>query len=101
ELLYPVLILRVLTGPISLANILHKNGSDKAESLHGIPHIYVLRHLLGGSYLVRSVMPMAHHWQRRRSVPVAQSSCPCYIPRSEEHTSELQSRENLVCRLLL
>src|SRR5690606_40584027 len=25
----------------------------------------------------------------------------CYIVRSEEHTSELQSRENLVCRLLL
>src|SRR5690606_42083398 len=24
-----------------------------------------------------------------------------YSPRSEEHTSELQSRENLVCRLLL
>src|SRR5690606_40047969 len=24
-----------------------------------------------------------------------------YHPRSEEHTSELQSRENLVCRLLL
>src|SRR5690606_39302697 len=26
---------------------------------------------------------------------------PYYKPRSEEHTSELQSRENLVCRLLL
>src|SRR5690606_41037008 len=26
---------------------------------------------------------------------------PCKIWRSEEHTSELQSRENLVCRLLL
>src|SRR5690606_16459566 len=25
----------------------------------------------------------------------------CTAPRSEEHTSELQSRENLVCRLLL
>src|SRR5690606_41377373 len=25
----------------------------------------------------------------------------CRRPRSEEHTSELQSRENLVCRLLL
>src|SRR5207302_5968087 len=25
----------------------------------------------------------------------------CFRPRSEEHTSELQSRENLVCRLLL
>src|SRR5436309_10037469 len=24
-----------------------------------------------------------------------------FVPRSEEHTSELQSRENLVCRLLL
>src|SRR5436309_3886644 len=24
-----------------------------------------------------------------------------HVPRSEEHTSELQSRENLVCRLLL
>src|SRR5690606_41894331 len=27
--------------------------------------------------------------------------CPCRWRRSEEHTSELQSRENLVCRLLL
>src|SRR5690606_39650719 len=27
--------------------------------------------------------------------------CPASVPRSEEHTSELQSRENLVCRLLL
>src|SRR5690606_39468097 len=26
---------------------------------------------------------------------------PDFFPRSEEHTSELQSRENLVCRLLL
>src|SRR5690606_41293171 len=28
-------------------------------------------------------------------------SCRCPPIRSEEHTSELQSRENLVCRLLL
>src|SRR5690606_41001905 len=27
--------------------------------------------------------------------------CLCGFQRSEEHTSELQSRENLVCRLLL
>src|SRR6266571_8744518 len=26
---------------------------------------------------------------------------PCWSPRSEEHTSELQSHVNLVCRLLL
>src|SRR5436309_11798870 len=28
-------------------------------------------------------------------------TAPARNPRSEEHTSELQSRENLVCRLLL
>src|SRR2546421_6070606 len=27
--------------------------------------------------------------------------CECHVPRSEEHTSELQSRSDLVCRLLL
>src|SRR5690606_41163160 len=36
------------------------------------------------------------HW------PASPSSSPCRCcSRSEEHTSELQSRENLVCRLLL
>src|SRR5688572_31333845 len=29
------------------------------------------------------------------------STCPCRNSRSEEHTSELQSQSNLVCRLLL
>src|SRR2546429_5324205 len=33
--------------------------------------------------------------------PRATSSSPIPIPRSEEHTSELQSRLHLVCRLLL
>src|SRR2546430_12592391 len=28
-------------------------------------------------------------------------SLSCTVPRSEEHTSELQSQSNLVCRLLL
>src|SRR2546428_6210838 len=31
----------------------------------------------------------------------AQLACPCSWRRSEEHTSELQSRSDLVCRLLL
>src|SRR5690606_41230377 len=34
-----------------------------------------------------------------RATPVRSSDDRCW--RSEEHTSELQSRENLVCRLLL
>src|SRR5690606_39845231 len=33
--------------------------------------------------------------------PSASTSTSLAAPRSEEHTSELQSRENLVCRLLL
>src|SRR5690606_41251086 len=32
---------------------------------------------------------------------VSCGACVQACPRSEEHTSELQSRENLVCRLLL
>src|SRR5690606_40385192 len=40
----------------------------------------------------RSPAPGA--WCRARAPPPR-------LPRSEEHTSELQSRENLVCRLLL
>src|SRR2546421_8434849 len=36
---------------------------------------------------------------RPRSGPTGTAGCPA--PRSEEHTSELQSRSDLVCRLLL
>src|SRR2546430_8344243 len=39
----------------------------------------------------------AHHIQAVQRV----SSCPQHQTRSEEHTSELQSQSNLVCRLLL
>src|SRR5690606_17568518 len=35
-----------------------------------------------------------------QTAEIAQQS-PDFLARSEEHTSELQSRENLVCRLLL
>src|SRR5690606_40211216 len=34
-------------------------------------------------------------------IPQGSVSIEVYADRSEEHTSELQSRENLVCRLLL
>src|SRR5690606_41823595 len=37
----------------------------------------------------------------RRQEPPAPAATCSHAARSEEHTSELQSRENLVCRLLL
>src|SRR5436309_7836741 len=48
----------------------------------------------------------ARSGNRREAAPPfsagCRGRCPAHrIPRSEEHTSELQSRENLVCRLLL
>src|SRR5688572_32748644 len=39
------------------------------------------------------------HRQRRSTTH--REDCGCPVPRSEEHTSELQSQSNLVCRLLL
>src|SRR3712207_7094544 len=47
----------------------------------------------------RAQSSVSQHTRRNRSSPV---TCqPCRYARSEEHTSELQSRQYLVCRLLL
>src|SRR5690606_41996840 len=50
--------------------------------------------------------PSPGRWVSTTASSCAISSCfevdrASHQPRSEEHTSELQSRENLVCRLLL
>src|SRR5436309_9917603 len=53
----------------------------------------------GGLSKSKAARPLAVTWSlRARERPQASSREPA---RSEEHTSELQSRENLVCRLLL
>src|SRR3712207_9319039 len=43
----------------------------------------------------------AARWSGRRSSACSAISRPAWWTRSEEHTSELQSRQYLVCRLLL
>src|SRR5690606_28665079 len=45
--------------------------------------------------------PLATHEGRRSAVRALIAQVIYFVERSEEHTSELQSRENLVCRLLL
>src|SRR5690606_42161670 len=49
----------------------------------------------------RSVSRPPSVCSRTRRWSATTSACSRSSPRSEEHTSELQSRENLVCRLLL
>src|SRR3712207_8411124 len=66
--------------------------------LIGIPLLMLL-----GAFVVLGTVPLdalAHNW------PVIFTGYPIYVVyiaifRSEEHTSELQSRQYLVCRLLL
>src|SRR5690606_41045419 len=72
----------------------------------------LVSYLLQSSSLRNLLHPHPHHLNRSRHIGCPHHSChvkqphvggkPCSPPvRSEEHTSELQSRENLVCRLLL
>src|SRR5947209_16484401 len=53
----------------------------------------------------KSVQTLSHQairdWGVRRNMPIGTRVTLRGGPRSEEHTSELQSRQYLVCRLLL
>src|SRR2546427_6559928 len=48
----------------------------------------------------RSAAPLLHN-ARRPCATATTAACRAIEQRSEEHTSELQSQSNLVCRLLL
>src|SRR6266403_6092139 len=48
---------------------------------------------------LHDALPIRRCFARAASTSWSMSRCP--TPRSEEHTSELQSRRDLVCRLLL
>src|SRR5690606_40850535 len=54
-----------------------------------------------GSDSPRSDRRAPHERASRSARSPGAPARPCRWTRSEEHTSELQSRENLVCRLLL
>src|SRR5690625_6303638 len=65
----------------------------------------------GGHVVFESRRPQARAWEQRAAETAEQSwvvpgvgrvvGLPKGVRRSEEHTSELQSRRHLVCRLLL
>src|SRR5690606_40561540 len=73
--------------------------AGRLEFRSGVCELTRLRSLTGG----RSADPPRnlHLTTNRASLPEHSSYVGLAPLRSEEHTSELQSRENLVCRLLL
>src|SRR3712207_8112786 len=56
---------------------------------------------LAGDDLFAAKERTLRRWRGRRIALVPQGVGSALNPRSEEHTSELQSRQYLVCRLLL
>src|SRR5690606_39551753 len=61
---------------------------------NGTEHLYFASDYFGFMYEFAQALVQAGH-------AYVDEQTPEQIRRSEEHTSELQSRENLVCRLLL
>src|SRR6266700_5298584 len=97
-----------LLGRGRVARLDHKTCSSMAEACSGLQPQRLER--LGGlipvpvplaSGLSRPAPPEVLHFRSvSRSCPLDGSGLVQSANRSEEHTSELQSRENLVCRLL-
>src|SRR5690554_7381964 len=53
------------------------------------------------SYVKEPILEFAPSFSSLRGFVLSKSGCELHVLRSEEHTSELQSRPHLVCRLLL
>src|SRR6266511_3885829 len=75
--------------------------SDEWERLR----FFICRTAAGGCRSMFNKTSLArkvtHYFARWTSAISSVFGVICFEPRSEEHTSDLQSRENLVCRLLL
>src|SRR5207249_7856762 len=95
---------RVEKGEVLVTIETDKATYDLEAPESGTLHIYVAE---GQEVAVGTVIGEIGESQRRTNAPVATAtpSAPAAVamkaPRSEEHTSELQSRFDLVCRLLL
>src|SRR5690606_37455061 len=91
--LHDALPISCLNGPSGSSPSLFQNSS--LRSVHMPEYKAPLRDI---RFVRDEVLGYEEHYQ---SVPGCEDATPDMVNRSEEHTSELQSRENLVCRLLL
>src|SRR5690606_41856947 len=86
-----------------------RRSSDLAVAWNGLPRasrpegcgVRARCRKVGSIGLARAILAVRPAPSRIRDMKFLCPSCSAKYQRSEEHTSELQSRENLVCRLLL
>src|SRR5690606_25857254 len=87
--------------PFDHPDIIAGQGTLGLEMLEDLPEAETLLVPLSGGGLIAGIALAAKCLKPTiRVIGVSQTRGPA-MHRSEEHTSELQSRENLVCRLLL
>src|SRR5690606_41932183 len=82
--------------------------SGHHRDLHSFPtrrssdlRLFVYHTINKSSFIKRLFVPQLAKKHRNESLHSLREFVETVASRSEEHTSELQSRENLVCRLLL
>src|SRR5690606_39862145 len=82
-----------------------KVGTERSSAPPGVCGAAHVLRLLHVSATVKAPVQAVHVQGRQRVTVGFEVAAPARVTgqclRSEEHTSELQSRENLVCRLLL
>src|SRR5690606_39414776 len=88
----------------ALPILINRTSSEQPAPRRGIPPpvtvVVNTAVLVPASGTGPSLVPHRHS-ERRADAPALRTRWSRAPRRSEEHTSELQSRENLVCRLLL
>src|SRR5690606_42009361 len=87
------MILRAPRSPLFPYTTLFRSVADWRDAFH--PGVPGLRACANAGLVGRGALRTGAGWLRRYRGDSRRGA------RSEEHTSELQSRENLVCRLLL
>src|SRR5699024_12841605 len=83
----------------SVHRYLHSFPTRRSSDLR--PHVRVFFHAGTEFDLFRSFLETLNHFFVNFSLNIDSCYCTAVLTRSEEHTSELQSRFDLVCRLLL
>src|SRR3989475_724227 len=88
-----------MAGMVTPSRISHHLGISKAYGTSGLPSVILTSRVSMRSNALRAEATLS---SEPHSISlIASATASSVRKRSEEHTSELQSQSNLVCRLLL